>query len=274
MSGVRRTVAFRLGLAVPGDARIERDVAVEVPVALEYNGLCYAVMMASPHEPEEFALGFSLSEGLIQDANAIEAMTTHEAPGGWVVRMAISPDAMEPVIARARVRVTEGSCGLCGMDNIEQVLRPLPPIRARLSTSRAAIARALDALADHQQLGRQTGAMHAAAFCAPDGAILAATEDVGRHNALDRLIGRLAREGLEPAHGFMLLSARGSYELVEKAARAGCPLLVTISAPTSLAIDRARDAGVALVALARADSALIFSDPNAIFDHEGANDGL
>jgi FdhD protein len=148
------------------------------------------------------------------------------------------------------------------MESIEQVLRPLPPITARIATTRLAISSALATLGDHQPLGRATGAVHAAAFCSPDGQILEACEDVGRHNALDKLIGRLALSGLSPASGFILLSARCSYELVEKTVRAGCPLLVTISAPTSLAVERAEAAGLTLIALARSDSALVVSDPH------------
>lgn len=256
--------ASRLGLATPGDGDLLRDVAVETPVALEFNGIGYAVMMASPHDLDDYARGFALSEGLVASVDAIEDISVHEAPGGWVVRVTLSHEAMAPVIARARSRVSESSCGLCGMDSIEQVLRPLPAVAARFRTSREAVARALDDLAAHQHLGRQTGAMHAAAFCAQDGSILAVAEDVGRHNALDRLIGALARQGMDPAQGFLLLSARCSFELVEKTVRAGCPLLVTISAPTTLAVERARQAGLALVALARPDSALVFSDPNTV----------
>ena len=151
---------------------------------------------------------------------------------------------------------------MCGIESIAEITRPLPPITARISTSRVAIAAALAALTDHQPLGRATGAVHAAAFCAPDGQILFACEDVGRHNALDKLVGTLALKGVSAAEGFILLTARCSYELVEKAVRAGCPMLVTISAPTSLAVERAVAAGLTLVALARPDSALILSDPH------------
>ena len=239
MNGTVPVSARRLGLASPGDGTLIRVLAAEVPVAIEYNGLGYAVMMATPESLEDFAVGFTLSEGLAGGMDEIEGIAVHAVPGGQVVRIALPHAAMKPVIARARTRVSESSCGLCGMENIGQVLRPLPPVTARIAVTRVAIGRALAALDAHQPLGRATGAMHAAAFCAPDGAILAAAEDVGRHNALDKLIGRMAREGLDPRAGFLLLSARCSFELVEKAARAGCPLLVTISAPTSLAVERA-----------------------------------
>lgn len=274
MSGVVTAPARRLGLAEPGDRVIERSLALEAPVAIEYNGLGYAVMMATPADLEAFAIGFTLSEGLVRASHEIEEVDVHAVAGGQVVRITLPDAAMEPVIARARVRVSESSCGLCGMENIEQVLRPLPAITARIRIARAAIARALAALDAHQPMGRASGAMHAAAFCATDGTIVEAAEDVGRHNALDKLIGRLARTGRDPRRGFILLSARCSFELVEKTARAGCPLLVTISAPTSLAVERATQAGLALVALARPDNALTFCDPHAIVDAAGDCDGL
>jgi FdhD protein len=243
------------------DAELLRDVPVEAPIAIEYNGIGYAVMMATPADLHAYAVGLTLAEGLVTRADEIEDVDIHPIVGGWIVRITLSGERLEPVLARARTRVSESSCGLCGMDSIEQVLRPLPRVTARIATSRAAIAGALATLSSHQPLSRATGAVHAAAFCTPDGAIVTACEDVGRHNALDKLIGTLALDGVDPATGFILVSARCSYELVEKTVRAGCPMLVTISAPTSLAVERATAAGLTLVALARADSALVSSDP-------------
>ena len=252
----------RLGLAQPGDSELTRSIPIEAPVAIEYGGIGYAVMMATPADLEAYAVGLTLAEGLIERAEEIEGIDVHHLDGGWIVRVALPAERMGPVIDRARTRVSESSCGLCGIENIEQVLRPLPPVTARIATTRGAIAGALAALHDHQPLGASTGAVHAAAFCTPDGCIVAACEDVGRHNALDKLIGTLALDGVDPASGFILLSARCSYELVEKTVRAGCPMLVTISAPTSLAVERATAAGLTLVALARTDSALVLNDPH------------
>lgn len=233
---------------------------LETPVALEYNGIGYGVMMASPADLEDFALGFTLTEGLATPDEVL-GIDVHAVSGGIVVRVTLAQSRLEPVLGRARLRVSESSCGLCGMDNIEQVLRPLPQVAARIATSREAIHRALAALPDHQPLSAATGAVHAAAFCLPDGTICEVREDVGRHNALDKLIGAVARSGQDVANGFFLLTSRCSYELVEKTVQVGCPLLVTISAPTSLAVERAKEAGLALVALARRDSMLAMNDP-------------
>lgn len=251
--------ARRIGLGVPGDADITRAVPVEAPVAIEVNGIGYAVMMATPAELEDFATGFCLTEGLVARADEIVDLSIHPVEGGWIARITLPPERAEAVIERARSRVSESSCGLCGIESIEQVLRPLPRITATIATTRTAIAAALAALDGHQRLGRATGAAHAAAFCSPDGEILFVREDVGRHTALDKLIGALAREGVDVATGFFLLSARCSYELVEKTVRVGCPMLVTISAPTSLAVERAVQAGLTLVSLARRDTALVLN---------------
>lgn len=269
MIGVEQARVRRLGLEQAGDGDLLRPLAIEAPVAIEYNGFGYAVMMATPDRLDDFARGFTLSEGLVDAASQIEGIDVHEIADGWIVRIALPPAAMEPVIARARTRVSESSCGLCGIDNIAEVLRPMPRITARIATTREAIADALRRLHHHQPLGLRTGAMHVAAFCAPDGTIVLAAEDVGRHNALDKLIGAMARERHDAGGGFFLLSARCSFELVEKTVRAGCPLLVTISAPTSLAVDRAAQAGLALVALARRDSALVFGDPHGVLAQDG-----
>lgn len=254
----------RLGLGEPGDAELTRSIAIETPVSIEVGGIGYAVMMATPADLDDYAVGFALGEGLVETADQIGRIDAQPIEGGWALRIWLPPERNDIALERARTRVSESSCGLCGIENIEQVLRPLPPVTARIGTDRGAIAAALAALSDHQPLGRATGAVHAAAFCSPGGEILHAREDVGRHNALDKLVGALARADIDPGAGFILLSARCSYELVEKTVRAGCPMLVTISAPTSLAAERAATAGLTLVTLARADSALVVSDPHGM----------
>lgn len=256
----------RLGFTGQDDGALLRPVPIEAPVAIEVSGLSYAVMMATPSDLRDYAIGFALSEGLIVRPDQVDDVrvdpieSNERVEGGWILRIDLSRERTKAAFERVRKRISESSCGLCGVENIEQVLRPMPRVTARIATTRAAIAKALGDLRDHQPLGRATGAVHAAAFCAPDGRILLAREDVGRHNALDKLIGALASEGTDPSSGFILLSARCSYELVEKTVRAGCPMLVTISAPTSLAVDHARKADLTLVTLARTDSALVVCD--------------
>ena len=235
---------------------IERSIIVEAPVAIEYNGIGYAVMMATPIDLDDYAVGFSLSEGLIERPDDILALDAHRSELGWILRIQVPQKNAEKVFARARQRVSESSCGLCGMDNLEEVMRPLPRITAQIAVADAAIFAALSALRSHQTLNAQTGSAHAAAFCTPDGAILMTREDVGRHNALDKLIGALARADIEISAGFIILTARCSLELVQKTILANCPMLVTISAATDLAIHIAQKSGLRLVSLARADSAL------------------
>lgn len=244
---------------------VVRAVAVEAPVSIEYNGIAYAVMMATPVDLEDFVTGFSLSEEVIRSPADILSMEVAEIASGWMARVTLVPARLERVAERARLRVSEGSCGLCGLENLEQVMRPLPAIDAPPVASASGLFGALDRLTDHQPLSHATGAAHAAAFCAPDGAILETREDIGRHNALDKLAGTLARAGRDPREGFFLLTARCSYELVEKTIIARCPLLVTISAPSTLAIERAAAHGLSLVTLARPDAMLVAHDPHGLF---------
>jgi FdhD protein len=237
-----------------------REWVPEAPVALEFNGLSYAVMMASPRDLPDFALGFALTEGLAKEPADLSDIAVAEVQNGWIVRAQLSGLGIAQLTDRVRARVAESSCGLCGIENLEAVARPLPPVATHAALEPAAIFAALAALRQHQPLTRATGAAHAAAFCAADGTILHAREDVGRHNALDKLVGALAAAGQDPAAGFILSSARCSYEIVEKAVRAGATALVTISLPTSLAVERACSAGLSLWSLARGDSVLLVND--------------
>lgn len=252
-----RSRAFRERLAEGGAREVERAVAVEEPCAVELNGLGYAVMMLTPEHLEDFAYGFCLSERLIDAAEDIVAVDTHGATHGRLLRIGTRPELRERVAERVRHRISDSSCGLCGIENLEQALRPLPRVSGRKKTlAPAAIFKALAAMRAHQPLNRATGAVHAAALCAEDGRIVLAREDVGRHNAFDKLVGAMLRAGQGWNDGFALLSSRCSYELVETAALSGCPTLVAVSAPTTLAITRAEEAGVELIALARPDSFL------------------
>jgi FdhD protein len=232
----------------------------EAPVALEFNGLAYAVMMATPQDLGDFALGFALTEGLAGAPADVTDLDVAQVPKGWIVRASLVGLGVAQLTERVRARVAESSCGLCGIENLDAVAKPLPPVAAHERLDHRSIFTALAELRNHQPLGRATGAAHAAAFAAPDGTILHAREDVGRHNALDKLVGALATTGVGAGEGFVLSSARCSYEIVEKAVRAGAKQLVTVSLPTSLAVERARAAGLSLYSLARDDSVLLVND--------------
>ncbi|WP_239987586.1 formate dehydrogenase accessory sulfurtransferase FdhD [Sphingosinithalassobacter portus] len=235
---------------------VTRMLAAEVPIAIEINGIGYAVMMATPADLEDFATGFLLAERLAERAEDIADIDTHETETGIILRATLAGEGAARVVDRVRHRATDSACGLCGIDNLESALRPLPHLPETVLAEPGAIFAALAALRDRQTLNAQTGAAHAAALCAADGTIRLVREDVGRHNGFDKLIGAMARQALEWDGGFALLSSRCSFELVEKAVLARCPLLAAISAPTALAASRARDAGLALAVLARSDSLL------------------
>ena len=241
-------------------ARASREWVSEAPVALEFNGLSYAVMMATPADLEDFATGFAIAEGLARGASDIADIAVAETDNGWIVRTAVAGLDAERLAERVRTRVAESSCGLCGIENLEALATPLPPVAAHRAIAPEAIFAALAALPAHQPLGQRTHAAHAAAFAAADGRILCAREDVGRHNALDKLAGAMVRSGRSLTDGFVLSTARCSYEIVEKAVTVGATTLVTVSLPTSLAVDRAAQAGLSLWVLARDDAVLLVND--------------
>jgi FdhD protein len=222
-------------------------------------------MMATPVDLEDFAYGFALSERLIDCAGQVERVEVRSEPRGVLLDIWLADECRSRVIERVRHRIGESSCGLCGIENLDQALRPLPKVAAPKTASPGAIFAALAALRDHQPLNAATGAVHGGALVSGEGEILAVREDVGRHNAFDKLIGHCLRETRDPAAGFALLTSRCSYELVEKAALAGFRLLVTVSAPTELAIRRAEECGLTLIALARADAMLVAADPHRLF---------
>lgn len=254
-----------LALTRSGTARRDRTIAAEVPVAISVCGFGYAVMMATPADLEDFACGFALSERLIDRAGQVERIESRPEARGVLLDIWLTDECRPRVIERVRHRVGESSCGLCGIENLDQALRPLPKVAAPDTITPAAIFAALAALRDQQPLNAATGAVHGAALVSAEGDILAVREDVGRHNAFDKLIGHCLREDRDPAAGFALLTSRCSYELVEKAALGGFRLLVTVSAPTELAIRRAEECGLTLIALARADEMLVAADPHGVF---------
>lgn len=237
---------------------MRRAIAVEAPVAVEFNGIGYAVMMMTPADLPAFALGFALTERIAATPDDVVDVDSVEVPAGIIVRITVSADAAQRIGERVRHRTSDTGCGLCGIASLESLARPLPLPPEPHAIDRQAIFTALRGIREHQPINRETGAMHAAAWVGGDGAITAA-EDVGRHNALDKLIGMIG--GTAPGPGFGLVTSRISFEMADKALVARMPLLVGISAPTTMAVDHARANGLALVALARDDSMLVLNDP-------------
>lgn len=236
-----------------------RDVAVESPVSIEFNGIGYAVMMATPSDLKDFVIGFAISEMLMEKPDQIGPIDIHEHENGFIIRANLIPDKAEVIFERARTRVAESSCGLCGLENLELVDRPLPQVKQHQQIQKHHVFGALEALHKHQPLNCSTGGAHAAAWVDETGEIRCAREDVGRHNALDKLIGATVQGKMPISTGFVLTTSRCSYEIVEKSVIAGITTLVTISVPTTFAIERAKSCKLSLISLARADSLLQFN---------------
>lgn len=249
------------------DGRVERDddwIAAEVPVALLYNGQPHVVMMATPADLADFALGFSLSEAVIETAAEFEGIEIRTLLEGIEVSLRVPQPRADALGLRQRNLTGRSSCGLCGTQQLEDVVRHPPRVDNTISISGDILHRALAALGAAQPLNAATGATHAAAWADADGTLQLVREDVGRHNALDKLIGALAMAGIDPRCGFLILTSRASYEMVQKAATFGIALIAAISAPTALAIHLADSTGVTLVGFARRDGHVIYTHPHRI----------
>ena len=256
----------RDGGGAPG-ARPEPDndaIALETPVSLSYNGLSHVVMMMTPANLEDFALGFSLSEGIVERPGQIYDIATQAHAHGLEIAITVGNERFQQLKDRRRNLAGRTGCGLCGAESLDQAVRPVPAVACDTVIATGAIQRALALLDEWQPLQRATGAAHGAAWCAADGSIVLAREDVGRHNALDKLIGALARGPETRGEGFALVSSRASYEMVSKAAQAGIGILVAVSAPTALAVRLAAQAGITLVAFARAGRVSVYSEPRRL----------
>lgn len=245
-------------------ASITEVIAEEVPVALVYNNISHAVMMATPADLNDFGLGFSLSEGILGGKDELMDIGTAESEAGIEVQMAIAIERFRLLRDRRRTLAGRTGCGICGVESLEQAVRPVPPVTATTTVPAEAIYTALGELPKRQAVNRLTRSVHAAAWVDPAGRIQLVREDVGRHNALDKLIGAMAWRGLDPSGGFALITSRCSVEMVQKAAAVGIPVLVAISAPTALARRMAEGCGLTLVALARPDSVLVVTHPQRI----------
>jgi len=241
----------------PGQDR----VAEEVPVAMVYNGVSHAVMMASPCNLEDFALGFSISEGILEKSEQLFSIEIKPTPDGVEIDMHIAGDCYARLREQRRNMVGRTGCGLCGTESLAHVARAIARVSAQPLPADDAVQAALHSLKNHQPLQLQTGATHGAAWCDSRGQIVQAREDVGRHNALDKLIGARLREGGDQAFdtGFALISSRASFEMVQKSASVGISTLVAVSAPTALAIREARESGMNLIGFARPGRHVIYA---------------
>ncbi len=263
-----------------GQANVTETVVEEVPVALVYNGISHAVMLASPQDLEDFAVGFSLGEHIVDNARAIFDIAATAHPNGIEVRMRIAGDAMDGLKRQRRQRTGKTGCGLCGIDSLAQFEADAADGPGAGKTHRAVDARksigqriapaamhaAIDALTTRQPLHAATGAVHAAGWADRDGRLLLVREDVGRHNALDKLVGALARAGIGPESGFAVVTSRASFEMVQKATRAGIGLLAAVSAPTAMAVRTAEAAGLTLAGFVRNNRHVIYTHADRLVD--------
>ena len=277
MAGVTSTGSKPLGYAAPVQAheyhRLTDDasdasaapLASEVPVALVYNGRPHAVMMCTPADLEDFGVGFTLTE-LIAPPADIARVDVVKYARGIELQMEIPAAAADALASRGRAIVGRTGCGLCGVEVIDDALREPRVVASPLRVGRESLWKASESLGAQQPLNRDTNAIHAAAWASSDGALRIVREDVGRHNALDKVIGALARARQDAGDGFAVVTSRASYELVQKAAVAGIPLLAAVSRPTALAVDLADQAGITLIGLLRGRTANVYTHHNRVLD--------
>lgn len=268
MTKEQKTGAQQVRRTVWQDGVIEESddwVADEVAVALMYNCISHVVMMTTPRDLQDFAIGFSLSEGIVQKASDILDIEINDDEHGIVIAMLIPETDCDLLKEQRRNMTGRTGCGLCGAETLEQAIKPPRKVGGELTVSADAIQQASSSFTarDQQALMALTGALHGAAWCDPQGRIQLMREDVGRHNALDKLIGAIARAGLDD-QGFVMVSSRASYEMVSKVAMANIKLMVAVSAPTGLAIDMAQESGVSLVARSRDQCFAVYTKFNHI----------
>ncbi|RWA66786.1 formate dehydrogenase accessory sulfurtransferase FdhD [Mesorhizobium sp.] len=259
------TQISRLARRAGGTAAANRMVPEETPVAFSYAGTTHAVMMASPADFEDFALGFSLTEGIVGDPAEIEAIEVEDLGAGIDIQIRLKDKANTRFQARRRRLAGPVGCGLCGIESIEEAMRSVDAVgSSKLTLDAEDVTRSVRLLSKLQPLHTETGAVHAAGFYVPGKGIVMAREDVGRHNALDKLAGALAKAGIGGASGAVVVTSRVSVEMVQKTAGIGAPIIMAVSAPTALAIRTAEAAGMTLVALVRGDDFDIFTHPERV----------
>ena len=252
----------RGGALVP---EVETDsVAEETPVALEFNGISHATMLATPADLEDFAVGFALSEGIIDGVSDVRGIDLLPQCDGIVVQLEISTACEARLKSRRRAMAGRTGCGLCGVETLPEVLRPVAPVTNGSPVRIQSVLAAMRDMRARQALHDITGATHAAGWAGADGTVALVREDVGRHNALDKLIGALARQAMHAGDGIVVVSSRASFEMVQKTAAAGVAVLASVSAPTALAIRLANDANVSLLGFLRGDDATLYSHPQRI----------
>ena len=247
----------------------ERTVPEETAIAFTYDRCAHAVMMATPADLEDFALGFSLTEGIVARPDEITSLEVVAADLGIELRMSLAEGNMERWTDRRRHLAGPTGCGICGIESLEEAMRPSAVVEGELRVAPQAVSSAMELLSKSQPLNRESRAIHAAGFWTPTEGLVAVREDVGRHNALDKLAGALAKSSIPGDAGIVLLTSRVSVEMVQKAARLGAPILVAVSAPTALAVRTAEVAGITLVAVARGRDFEIFTRPERI-EHDRA----
>jgi FdhD protein len=248
-----------------------RAAPEETAIAFTFNGITHAVMMATPADFEDFAIGFALTEGLIEKPADILSLEVIPTELGVEVRTWLPEDRAKTYAARRRSMAGPTGCGLCGIESLEEAMRAAPPVPRAGAFERGDIVKAMASIEAGQKLNAETHAVHAAAFWTPAWGLIALREDVGRHNALDKLAGALCRGSVSAGDGLVLLTSRVSIELIQKAARMGAPVVVAVSAPTAAAIRLAEGCGVTVVAVARGVDFEIFTHPERIVDRVIAN---
>lgn len=249
-----------------------RAIPEETALALTYNGGTYAVMMGTPQDLQDFAIGFSLDEAIIRSPDDIEEFEIVDLDDGIELRMWLKQARAERLSERRRHIAGPTGCGICGIDSIAEAVRPAAVVTGGRSFSPREIMTAMQSIAPLQRINIETRAVHAAAFWTPARGIVALREDVGRHNALDKLAGALARDKISADEGMVLLTSRVSVEMVQKTAAIGAPLMVAVSAPTALAVRMADAAGITLAAIARADGFEVFTHPERVAANVGATE--
>jgi len=259
------TEISRLAHRASGTAAANRMVPEETPVAFSFAGTTHAVMMASPADFEDFALGFSLTEGIISSPEEIEAIEVEDHGAGIDIQIRLKDQANTRFEARRRRLAGPVGCGLCGIESIEEAMRSVDAVGAsKLTLGADDIVRSVKLLSKVQPLHQETGAVHAAGFYIPGKGVVMAREDVGRHNALDKLAGALAKAGIDGASGAVVVTSRVSVEMVQKTAAIGSAFIIAVSAPTALAIRTADGAGMTLVALVRGEDFDVFTHPDRV----------